>query len=400
MARVVSARPAGGSVGRRAGARRAAGLAFLAAVFALACTPRRPPAMSEEASGFGDADLLAIATRIDRDIVGAGMVFPDDGLERYLTGVVRRIAPAEADAISVRVLRDPTANAFALPNGSIWVNVGLLAHLADESQLAFVLAHEVAHLHRRHSMAAVRDRESTKLVSQLAALVVAPIGLADPAARGLYGHMVAGYGRDREVEADGDAFDRMTSAGYPVATLPALFDAMDALEDDGGGTLYNDHPSNAARKAAVEARLREGAPAPSTSADQTAFRSATRGAGVESVRLVLERGHTREALRDAETRLAADPKNARLHVLRGEALRRLASGADAERSLAEAAAAYERALALDPSVAEAHRGLGYVALQRGDRAVARRELERYLTQAPQAADRRFVQALIAQELAP
>jgi len=48
-------------------------------------------------------------------------------------------------------LRDPEPNAFALPNGSIYVTTGLLALLDNESQLAAIIAHELTHVMRRHT---------------------------------------------------------------------------------------------------------------------------------------------------------------------------------------------------------------------------------------------------------
>jgi predicted Zn-dependent protease len=56
-----------------------------------------------------------------------------------------------------RVARDPQPNAFALPNGSIYVTTGLMTLIDNESQLAAVLAHELTHVMRRHTYAANRS---------------------------------------------------------------------------------------------------------------------------------------------------------------------------------------------------------------------------------------------------
>ena len=88
---------------------------------------------------------------------------------------------------------------------------------------------------------------------------------------------------------------------------------------------------------------------------------------------------------------AARPDDPRAQLYQGE-LRRLQAqraGATAERDveLAQARAAYERALALDPMLAEAHRQLGLLYYAMRDGARARAELEQYLALAPDAPDR-------------
>ena len=50
-----------------------------------------------------------------------------------------------------RAIRDLEINAFALPNGSIYVTTGLLSRMENEAQLAGVLAHEVTHVTNRHT---------------------------------------------------------------------------------------------------------------------------------------------------------------------------------------------------------------------------------------------------------
>jgi tetratricopeptide (TPR) repeat protein len=88
---------------------------------------------------------------------------------------------------------------------------------------------------------------------------------------------------------------------------------------------------------------------------------------------------------------AAAPDEPRLHRYYGELHRREVqrAGAAAERDveLVQARAAYERALALDPALAEAHRQLGLLYYAMRDTARARDELERYLALAPSAPDR-------------
>lgn len=363
------------------------------------CVTSRPPQNGNSADEIDDQQLIATGARVDAHLAHSGLTFSDAALDQYLAGVMTRVAPTEARTVTVRVLRAPSVNAFVLPNGSIWIDAGLLAHVSDDAQLALVLAHELAHMRRHHAHAALHDRASKKLASQIAGLVLAPVGLADPASHALYSMMVAGYGRDREIEADRDGFELVRAAGLPVGSLPALFDTFDAFGDESSPALYSDHPSNAARKAALLVLMGHDPTASASAEDATAFRSITHPAIIESIRLCLEYGNARRALKEADAQLARDDRQAQLHMLRGEALRKLAADPTAQ-EMTDASAAYDRALVLEPKLAEAHRGLGYIALARGDKVTAHRELQQYIDLAPQAADGRFVRALLAKEGGP
>jgi predicted Zn-dependent protease len=360
-------------------------LAFVAAV-CTACPGGSPPA-----AGTPDAEKLVTAgNRLDAEIERAGVAFHDPALEAYLVTVAARVAGGRPTP-PVRVLRDPSVNGFALPNGSIWVTAGMFAHLANESQLAFVLAHEMTHVDDQHAAIVMSGRSRTKVVTQIAGLALAPIGLADPIAGGVYGLAVAGYGRDFELAADRGAVDRLAAAGYPLGSLPALFDEMDTLDDQDGGGLYSDHPSNAARRAEVVLAI-AGRPDGGRAANDAGFRAVTRGAAIESVELWVEAGDGKRALAEADRQLALEPRAAGLHAARGDACRRLAR--EDVHHLDEARRSYEQALELDPNLGVAYRGLGYVALLRNLPDVARAPLQRYLELTPRAADRRYVQSLL------
>ena len=116
--------------------------------------------------------------RLERD----GTVYHDEAMETYVNQVGRAMLPAGAAPERVlwefRVVRDPQANAFALPNGSIYVTTGLISKLEDEDQLAGVLAHEMTHVTDRHAYLAYRDyrRKSTIISIAAYAASVAPGG--------------------------------------------------------------------------------------------------------------------------------------------------------------------------------------------------------------------------------
>jgi predicted Zn-dependent protease len=71
--------------------------------------------------------------------------------------IVQNSALYNAD-ITVLVLNDKTVNAFAVPGGYIFVTLGLVKQCRDESELAGVIAHEIAHVYRRHGLQEMSKR--------------------------------------------------------------------------------------------------------------------------------------------------------------------------------------------------------------------------------------------------
>src|SRR4029079_5502005 len=110
-----------------------------------------------------------------------------------------------------RAARDPEPNAFALPNGSIYVTTVLLALLDNESQLAAILAHELTHVMRRHTYLQNRSNRKKFLTMNIMSAVgsVAPISVVvavimavTTVAPFIMVATMYGYSRDLEREAD------------------------------------------------------------------------------------------------------------------------------------------------------------------------------------------------------
>ena len=93
-------------------------------------------------------------------IDNSGVLYHDPELESYLNRIVK-ILQAHSIApdfhIQVKVLKDPHLNAFAYPNGVIYVHTGILARMENEAQLAALLSHEMTHCTHRHSLRVIRS---------------------------------------------------------------------------------------------------------------------------------------------------------------------------------------------------------------------------------------------------
>ena len=113
----------------------------------------------------------------------------------------------------ITILDSPAVNAFALPSGRLYVTRGLLALANDTSEIAAVLAHEIAHVTLRHANA----RSELALRSQLVSRVVSDV-LNDPAAGASLLDQsrvrIAGFSRAQELEADQVGIRTLAKAGY------------------------------------------------------------------------------------------------------------------------------------------------------------------------------------------
>ena len=220
--------------------------------------PAQGSSPANETFKFGktDLDLLEQVNLLDQRFEKEGLVYHDAALDAYLNGVGKTVvAEKQMENVAWRfhVLRDPTPNAFALPNGSIYVNTGLLALLDDEGQLAAVLAHEMTHVSRRHTYE--RNRSIRKKV--LAINILNTIGAWNPVsgAAGAAIDLIAnispfilvlsifGYSRDQEKEADLEGLKTLTTAGYaPEEMVNSLKLLQKDIEGEQLNSFYSDHP--------------------------------------------------------------------------------------------------------------------------------------------------------------
>jgi predicted Zn-dependent protease len=151
-----------------------------------------------------------------RILAGYGGVYRDPRVQQMLEKTVDKLVAASERPdlkYEVTMLNSPAVNAFALPNGQLYVTRGLIALANDSSELASVLSHEMAHVLARH--AAIREdqarqaqlvnRVATDLLSdpQLGALALAKSKIA-----------LANFSRAQEFEADGIGVGISARAGY------------------------------------------------------------------------------------------------------------------------------------------------------------------------------------------
>jgi predicted Zn-dependent protease len=163
------------------------------------------------------ADATPPAQREHQRILAAyGGAFEDPRLEGVITQTVDKlVAASERPSLKykVTILNSPAINAFALPNGQLYVTRGLLALANDTSELASVLSHEMAHVIAKH--AAIREDQARQaaLVNRVASDVFNDPQMGAMAlARSKIA--LASFSRAQELEADGVGVGISSRAGF------------------------------------------------------------------------------------------------------------------------------------------------------------------------------------------
>ncbi len=372
--------------------------AAVAAALALAgcATPHLPPATSSEFRLEDDEKALwQEAAEEQHRLDASGDAYEDPALEAYLMSVARRLQPPAAFAavpFRIRVLKNFRLNAFALPNGAIYLHTGILARMESEAELAVLLGHEMTHATHRH--AALGQRKASNTASAWAGVSAAFLGLTAPLGALASSAAVSGHGRDLEREADRVGLDLVAAAGYDLAEAPKLFRHLAEWvrsEDEEEPFFFGSHPRLEERIESCEELVASYQGRRGAVRNAEVFRQKTARLLLANARLDLAANRLDAARRDAESHLAVQPKSAGAYAVLGEAARRRADGSGMD----EAAAQYRKALQLDPRLGEAHRGLGIVLWKKGDRKAARAAFARYLELEPHATDRAYIREYLS-----
>jgi predicted Zn-dependent protease len=411
----------------------------------------RQEQLNKEPFVFGQVDLTLLeqADLLDAKLAKEGLVYNDKELEAYINQIGQSLLPSGAPPERVqwrfRVLRDPLANAFALPNGSIYIHSGLLSLLENESQIAGVIAHEIAHVRERHSYHAYRSMRKKALAINLLAVAgsFAPIntvGTVIAVAASVSQHLLVfsifGYSRELERDADYYAVNRLIESKYNPREIAGAFKLLGKDFEGGAGEapiFYRDHDKLEDRIKAVNQYIAgrdvEQEPADAQS-DRVRYLAATEKVARHNNQLAVDSRRYRTAIALGEKLVAANSNSADNLTALADAYRQIGPRTpaltDQERSdkgkkdlqklrlkmtldeeekalmatptgqsvrqenQRKAEEFYQKALALDPANARAYLGLGLLHEAMGKPKEAITELRKFLELQPQSADRQRV----------
>jgi predicted Zn-dependent protease len=374
--------------------RTGGGVASLAAAltFAAGCGPAFAQTTQDSLPEMGTAaqatlsldDENRLGRMVMREVRESGALLEDPEVGEYIQSLGLRLSSQAQDGnrnFNFFVIRDNAINAFALPGGYVGIHSGLLLETRYESELAGVLAHEVAHVTQRHIARGIEAQGRTSLLSTAAMLAAILMGAAGGSSDATMGAITAAqnmavqsqinFTRENEYEADRIGIGVLASAGFDPNAMPAFFDTMfrrTQLGPDRVPELLRTHPVTSNRIAESKDRALQYPPV--------------------SVSDSLSYSITKERVRVLTTARGADPRtyyaalgnsdaDLSLAQVYGRALAQLVSG--------EAAAAvprFEKLRARYPAVLQFHTALGQAQLAAGDTQAALETLERARELAP------------------
>ena len=199
----------------------------------------------------------------------------DPELDRYIAELgARLVAASDAPdrAFHFFLVRDPSINAFAAPGGHIGLHTGLLLAARSESELAAVLAHEIAHVTQRHLARAYDSASRMSLPTAAAILAAILIGTQNSeAGQAALMTVQAGsiqkqidFTRGNEREADRIGMRMLARTGFDPLGMPAFFERLQAQTRYYGDRIppfLSTHPVTRDRIADAQARADQLRPA-------------------------------------------------------------------------------------------------------------------------------------------
>ena len=193
-------------------------------------------------------------------------ILPDsDKITKYVQALGKKLA-AEAPGYkwpyNFHVVNVADINAFALPGGAIFVNLGTIQAASNEAQLAAVMAHEISHVVLQHSVCNLEKERRVGLFAGLGQLA-SGILLGDSAIGALAQKgigLTAGLSflrmsRDAERQADIEGVGILYDLDYDPRAMPQFFETIQAKYGNGGAQFLNDHPNPGNRTEYVDQEI-------------------------------------------------------------------------------------------------------------------------------------------------
>ena len=210
--------------------------------------------LTKATSETSEAEEIRIGQEFAATLLSAKPLVADMRLQRYVNTLGRWLTlQTERPDLpwTFGVLDDAGFNAFATPGGHVFVTKGLVARMRSEAELAGVLAHEIAHVLKKHHLHAVQKNAGFALVGDLMSAANKSANEQAKSALLNIGRKLYSSGLDQgdEFEADRLAVVIAARAGYDAYGLPAVLQMIhgQSAQDSHFSLLFKTHPAPDAR---------------------------------------------------------------------------------------------------------------------------------------------------------
>lgn len=384
-------------------------LFYLVFIFLISgCATVAMPKIGEEGYSVADDEqrLLKRADELCERLDESGYIYENKRLEEYLTNIGNTLLPdnikSEGITIKVRVLSEPSLNAFALINGKVYVHTGMLATIDNESQIAALLAHEISHIVGRHTLKQFR---STINKSAFFSTIQAPAALIAGDLGGVLAQLAVvssmyGYSRELELEVDKDGFKMMQMQGYDTEEALRLFKRLDEFienEEIKQPFFFSTHPNVAARIANYEILIRENPRQVirSRDKDKNDYSELVNELVLDNCKLCLQEGMFKTAQNNIDKFISKNPSDARGYYYLGELYRQRQDHGKKEKQrdktldYPKAIEVYDQAIRIDPQFCDAFKQKGRILEKEGKVDEAKDCFRQYLKLNPDAQEKEY-----------
>ncbi len=192
-----------------------------------------PDLGSEYRETLSVADEKLVGDTWMRQIRGAGMVYYDPLVNEYIQYIGNKLTPYVAMPYSdIKIMffaiNDKSINAFAFFGGHVAVHSGLILTTESESELAGVMAHELAHISQQHILRQITDSKRMMPLTIAGSLAAILLGMPEMIIPVLasHGQQMLNFSRQHEQEADRIGMQILAQAKFDPQGMPNIFERM------------------------------------------------------------------------------------------------------------------------------------------------------------------------------
>ena len=192
-------------------------------------------------------------------------VLPDNSPEtQYVRQIGKKLVgtiPSEYGwPFEFHVIPQKEINAFAIPGGQMFINIGTITAATKEAELAGVMAHEIAHVYMQHSAKQAGKAQKTSILAGIASAVAGSAGgiIGDLSQMGIQmgaQGMMAKYSRGDESQADAVGAVILYKAGYDPQGMVDFFKTMQGQTGKVSASLFSSHPNPGNRQEAIAKQI-------------------------------------------------------------------------------------------------------------------------------------------------
>ena len=226
---------------------------------------RKPKNKKQDVEAIGDRDVgkgvnfyslekeIALGKRMAQDIERQAKIVDDPIISEYINRLGQNLV-RNSDAkvpFTIKLIDSQQVNAFALPGGFFFVNSGLVMRAESESELAGVMAHEIAHVAARHG---TRQATRGQIINYATIPLIFVGGWTGYGLRQAMGFAIPigflRFSRKFELEADSLGLQYIYKSGYDPTAFTDFFEKMQADEKRRPGTMakiFSSHPPHGNR---------------------------------------------------------------------------------------------------------------------------------------------------------